>query len=606
MKSTTGCLPFTVEVIDESNVPAGTNVNYNYDIENTSSVTEDTFHTYNSPGEYYIVQTVANATNPADAQDSVKITVIEPAQPKFYVSNCKGTEAFLVVNDNFYEEYLIDWGDGNMEYTSSHDLNTHNYGSIGTYTVTVKGLINQSLGEAEQANINCSTSQQDITLINDIVEGQIDSVVVTNQDVSAGSIRLSYTTNINTSYFLEMKNLNSAAFTTIDTVNNNNQPSSNTINQLNTEDNVYCFRLTAFDACDGSTKPSEEICSVRLDAVAQNDQNQLNWDTDSQHFQNFDVVKDGITVTSISQFNNKSYTDTQVTCGVDYCYVISMNETNATSISDTLCVTAFSNTIPSAVRNVSASIEERKIKLQWEDPNVPVDHFMIERVPPFNNALVDTTSNNQYTDENADPSAVKYTYTISYEDNCGNISEEKIVAPIFLDRYENNSINWNQYIGWENGVNEYVVEKYDQDRTFLEDIFVGTDTTYTEPFDESTPQKLIYRVRAVANDGTLEVIYSNFADIVFPSAVVFPNAFTPNGDGLNDVFNFTGQFVSEYELYIYNRWGELIFFSDNPDRGWNGLINGKQAEAGIYAYKAKFKDDVGISFVKQGEVVLLK
>ena len=68
-----------------------------------------------------------------------------------------------------------------------------------------------------------------------------------------------------------------------------------------------------------------------------------------------------------------------------------------------------------------------------------------------------------------------------------------------------------------------------------------------------------------------------------PVLIYIPNAFTPNNDGINDAFKVVISEVTRYELSIYNRWGELVFFSEDPDEVWVGNVNGGEhyAPAGI-------------------------
>jgi gliding motility-associated-like protein len=65
-----------------------------------------------------------------------------------------------------------------------------------------------------------------------------------------------------------------------------------------------------------------------------------------------------------------------------------------------------------------------------------------------------------------------------------------------------------------------------------------------------------------------------------------PNAFTPNADGLNDLFP-AHRFVSEggfYEFKVFNRWGEKLWQSNNPLENWDGTVHGKLVPEGIYVY----------------------
>ena len=72
--------------------------------------------------------------------------------------------------------------------------------------------------------------------------------------------------------------------------------------------------------------------------------------------------------------------------------------------------------------------------------------------------------------------------------------------------------------------------------------------------------------------------------------VVIPNAFSPNGDGINDVFFPTGNgAIAIKQLIIYNRWGQQLFGlsnvpGNNPTYGWNGTSNGKPVDVGVYYY----------------------
>ncbi|MFZ4400427.1 MAG: gliding motility-associated C-terminal domain-containing protein [Bacteroidales bacterium] len=71
--------------------------------------------------------------------------------------------------------------------------------------------------------------------------------------------------------------------------------------------------------------------------------------------------------------------------------------------------------------------------------------------------------------------------------------------------------------------------------------------------------------------------------------VWIPNSFTPNGDGLNDVFKIetNGEYY-KFQLYIYNRWGGLVFESTNATNGWDGKYNGVEALPGVYNFNLNF------------------
>ncbi len=95
-------------------------------------------------------------------------------------------------------------------------------------------------------------------------------------------------------------------------------------------------------------------------------------------------------------------------------------------------------------------------------------------------------------------------------------------------------------------------------------------------------------------------------DICIPN-VTFPNTFTPNNDGINDIFkpNATPP-VSNYKLSIYNRWGTLIFVSADINTGWDGLYQGKPAGTGTYYWIADFTGLDGAKNSQNGSVTLIR
>lgn len=91
-----------------------------------------------------------------------------------------------------------------------------------------------------------------------------------------------------------------------------------------------------------------------------------------------------------------------------------------------------------------------------------------------------------------------------------------------------------------------------------------------------------------------------------------PNAFSPNGDGNNDFFTVFGQAVLEYRIQIFNRWGELIYSSNdaseisNPSRGWDGSFRGQPQPIGAYIYHIVAVGGDGASVEKRGEIFLVR
>jgi gliding motility-associated-like protein len=89
--------------------------------------------------------------------------------------------------------------------------------------------------------------------------------------------------------------------------------------------------------------------------------------------------------------------------------------------------------------------------------------------------------------------------------------------------------------------------------------------------------------------------------------LMMPNAFTPNSDGLNDVFKPETKGISGYRLYIFNKWGEMIFSNGSKsNEGWNGTLNGQLLPSGNYVYKVSFQTPSGEMIEKAGTVSLIR
>ena len=95
-------------------------------------------------------------------------------------------------------------------------------------------------------------------------------------------------------------------------------------------------------------------------------------------------------------------------------------------------------------------------------------------------------------------------------------------------------------------------------------------------------------------------------DVTNDFGVYIPNTFTPNQDGLNEVFYVVGTGISNFSMEIYNRWGQLIFTSQNQLIGWDGYFKGNLSEPGIYTYKVEYTGLNGKRYQRSGQVLLNK
>ncbi len=144
---------------------------------------------------------------------------------------------------------------------------------------------------------------------------------------------------------------------------------------------------------------------------------------------------------------------------------------------------------------------------------------------------------------------------------------------------------------------------------FISDGFVVTgQASFSHEFTSNNAQ--IYTV--------LQVVTNSFGckdsiehDIKINPAYTFyiPNAFTPNSDGTNEVFKGTGIGIKNYTMMIFDRWGELIFQSDDLEKGWDGTFKGKGGEKvqeGVYVWKVQLRDETNKEHDFDGTVSVIK
>ncbi|MEM9023380.1 MAG: gliding motility-associated C-terminal domain-containing protein [Bacteroidota bacterium] len=114
-----------------------------------------------------------------------------------------------------------------------------------------------------------------------------------------------------------------------------------------------------------------------------------------------------------------------------------------------------------------------------------------------------------------------------------------------------------------------------------------------------------YRVVAVQHDNPEITSTSNEVVAMMPAQLYVPNAFTPNGDGLNDTFGAVGEALEGFQMNIYNRQGEMVFASNDIRNKWDGSVNGQPAPMGVYVYKILAWDEQAERLTRHGTVTLV-
>jgi gliding motility-associated-like protein len=130
--------------------------------------------------------------------------------------------------------------------------------------------------------------------------------------------------------------------------------------------------------------------------------------------------------------------------------------------------------------------------------------------------------------------------------------------------------------------------------TYLWTFDIYGTSTQTDPvftFPDDTSGNYLVCLTATSSNGCVDTIcHLVIIDEVF--SLYVPNAFTPDGDGTNDIFYpvIKGYNPEYFDLMIFNRWGELIYQTDNAANGWDGTHKGTKAKSDVYVWKIKARD----------------
>jgi gliding motility-associated-like protein len=154
----------------------------------------------------------------------------------------------------------------------------------------------------------------------------------------------------------------------------------------------------------------------------------------------------------------------------------------------------------------------------------------------------------------------------------------------------------------------------------ITDLSIGTDfwkwnfgdftiSTSVNPFPHTYSDSGSYIITLISST-TFGCIDTTFKTLFIEPDFVFyiPNAFTPNDDGVNDFFSGKGVFVNTYEMSIFDRWGNSIFYSGDINKPWDGKTNhgSEIAEGDVYIYSIKITDLKKEKHIYRGVVTLVR
>ncbi len=223
-----------------------------------------------------------------------------------------------------------------------------------------------------------------------------------------------------------------------------------------------------------------------------------------------------------------------------------------------------------------------------------------------------------FTDPNVDPSSGSYEYYIKVLDSC---SIEKLVSNSLktihltgeIVNEQANRLQWTAFEGWDADVEKYYIYRMvgEQEPDSPIDSVDAQTFEYTDDYSSlgNVDGRFTYWIQAAEQVGNTfgykARANSNRLNLFLESQMYFANAFKPGG--YNSEFKPVSRFFSGtgYIFQIYNRWGQLIFETTDPEAGWNGEYKGETVEQGVYIYQLSYLDVYSESIVYRGTVTVI-
>lgn len=176
---------------------------------------------------------------------------------------------------------------------------------------------------------------------------------------------------------------------------------------------------------------------------------------------------------------------------------------------------------------------------------------------------------------------------------------------------------------FHNPVADFIPKPKEKDMYYPEIEFINQSigaVNYIWDFGDSTisydfepvhiyPDTGIYTIEliSITDKNCKDTTYNNIK--INPTINIYmPNTFTPNGDGVNDIaiLKEYGVMDDNFNFYVFDRWGTLIFYSNDKNRGWDGTYKGELSQQDTYLYTIECIDVFGKSHIEKGHINLLK
>jgi gliding motility-associated-like protein len=311
----------------------------------------------------------------------------------------------------------------------------------------------------------------------------------------------------------------------------------------------------------------------------------------------------------------------------DYCFIVEaiLDGIDRTSVSNKACINTRMQRPPGWINADYASVTAgNAIDLSFTiDPSSEITLFQLEK----NNARSDgfqkiaLLSSDlgmvRYTDNQTDPGIVN-TYRLSAVNNCGiALVTSNLASSVVLDLQRSGNdirLTWNSYRKWMGAISGYTL-LIDTGNGFAEKATIHPPDTsitirYSDLMYEVTGPEICFAVSAQESANPYLINGSSMSNSVCTEVtenIVVPNIFTPDGDGINELFRPVLSFTpSAYHLTISDKSGRAVFESDDHTESWDGSKGGNPLPQGVYLWFLKVTTPSGKPVSRTGNVTIFK
>ncbi|TGE24788.1 gliding motility-associated C-terminal domain-containing protein [Hymenobacter aquaticus] len=380
-----------------------------------------------------------------------------------------------------------------------------------------------------------------------------------------------------------------------------------------------CYRLRVQDVCATASLPvSPAVCAIFLAASSTNGQNNLSFTGGAGSYV---LKRDGQPLATLPA-GTTTYSDAAVTCGVRYCYQLEASSGSGAAstvvVSNQACATTTPSPVLPVPQLVASFTPANQVVLTATVPGLPtggrVRYLRVNNLGAATELALTTRRTQRDSTLALLGSAGAPCYQAQFVDDCGNASALSApFCPVVLtakaaDLNGNSAqLDWSELRGPDPaGSVRYAVQLLDAAGTVVaQPAASAAATSFLDQTPPTDRQVLRYRI-AATSPGLSQPSYSNVATVVRELRAVLPTAFTPNGDGLNDVLEVKGRFLNSYIFTVVDRNGQQVFRGTNQSQVWNGRVGNEQPVPGAYVWRFETVDETGQRVVQHGTITIVR